>query len=106
MTYSGKDAAFDTCTAKVASIARSSDKEAIAELFELVAAAAVTCDNRTEFVGRIMTMATENQMQMKGIIESSLARLSEYDSAAGGGGGGRRTRARIWSGWECHIHKR
>lgn len=80
----GKDAAFDTCTAKVASIARSSDKEAIAELFELVAAAAVTCDNRTEFVGRIMTMATENQMQMKGIIESSLARLSDYDSAAGG----------------------
>ena len=79
----GKDAAFGTCTSKVASIARSSDREAIAELFELVAAAAVTCDNRTEFVGRIMTMAPENQMQMKGIIESSLARLSDYDAADG-----------------------
>lgn len=79
----GKDAAFGASTSKVPSIARSSDKEAIAELFELVAAAAVTCENRTEFVGRIMTMAPQNQMQMKGIIESSLARLSDYDAADG-----------------------
>jgi protein HOOK3 len=56
----GKDAAFAASTSKVPSIARSSDKEAIAELFELVAAAAVTCENRTEFVGRIMTMAPQN----------------------------------------------
>lgn len=78
-----KDAAFDSSTAKVASIARSSDQEAIAEIFELVAAAAVTCDNRSEFVSRIMTMSPDNQAQMKGIIESSLARLSDYDAAAG-----------------------
>jgi protein HOOK3 len=79
----GKDAEFDVCTAKLASIARSSDKEALAELFELVAAAAVTCDNRSEFVSHIMSMAPENQAQMKGIIESSLSRLSDYDAATG-----------------------
>jgi protein HOOK3 len=80
----GKDAEFATCAATCSTIARNSDKEAIAELFELVAAAAVTCDNRTEFVGRIMTMAPQNQVQMKGIIESSLSRLSDYDSTAAG----------------------
>jgi protein HOOK3 len=80
-----KDADFDSATSKVASIARSSDKEAIAEVFELVAAAAVTCENRTEFVSRIMTMTQESQIQMKGIIEASLSRLSDFDAAAAAG---------------------
>jgi len=79
----GKDADFESCIAKVASIARSSDKEGLAQLFELVAAAAVTCDNRSEFVCHIMNMSPENQVQMKGIIETSLSRLSDYDADTG-----------------------
>jgi len=77
-----KDADFPGCTAKAASIARSSDREALAELFELVAAAAVTCENRGEFVSRIMKMTQESQAHMKEIIESSLSRLSDYDATS------------------------
>lgn len=75
-----KDADFEGCVGSISAIARNSDREAIAALFELVAAAAVTCDNRGEFVGRIMNMSPENQIQMKDIIETSLARLSDYDA--------------------------
>jgi len=77
-----KDADFTGYIAKAALIARSSDRESIAELFELVAAAAVTCDNRGEFVSRIMKMTQESQAHMKEIIESSLKRLSDYDSTS------------------------
>mmetsp|Transcript_12474 Transcript_12474/g.18306 ORF Transcript_12474/g.18306 Transcript_12474/m.18306 type:complete len:598 (-) Transcript_12474:2129-3922(-) len=77
----GKDADFKGCIGKAGSIARSCDKEAIAELFELVAAAAVTCENRGEFVSLIMEMKQESQAHMKEIIESSLLRLSDYDAS-------------------------
>lgn len=76
-----KDADFKGCIGKAGSIARSCDKEAIAELFELVAAAAVTCENRGEFVSLIMEMKQESQAHMKENIESSLSRLSDYDAS-------------------------
>lgn len=65
------------------SIARTGDRDAIANLIELIAAAAVTCENRGEFVGRIMSMTPENQLQMKDILEQSLSRLSDYVDADG-----------------------
>jgi protein HOOK3 len=74
-----KDANFAEITSDLGSIARSADSVAIASLVELVAAAAVTCDLKGEFVGRIMGMSQESQVQMKGIIESSLQRLEEFD---------------------------
>lgn len=74
-----KDANFEEQTSSVGNIARSGDPVAISSLVELVAAAAVTCEQKGEFVGRIMGMTPEGQLQMKGIIESSLARLSDYD---------------------------
>jgi protein HOOK3 len=74
-----KDANFAECTDSLSNIARSADPEAIASLVELVAAAAVTCDRKGEFVGRIMGMTQASQIQMKGIIESSLARLEDFD---------------------------
>lgn len=74
-----KDANFSEITADLGNIARSSDATAIAGLVELVAAAAVTCELKGEFVGRIMGMSQDGQVQMKGIIESSLQRLEEYD---------------------------
>ena len=73
-----KDADFASYSSQLNSIARSGDPAAIADLVELVAAAAVTCENRGEFVGRIMSMTPENQAQMKEILEQSLSRLSEY----------------------------
>lgn len=68
-----------TQTSNVGDIARSSDPAAIAELVELVAAAAVTCDRKSEFVTRILHMTPESQVQMKGIIEASLKRVSDYE---------------------------
>jgi len=66
-------------TSLLGSIAKSGDAEAIASLVELVAAAAVTCPEKGEFVGRIMSMTPESQVQMKSIIEASLSRLDEYE---------------------------
>ena len=74
-----KDANFAECTDSLSNIARSADPEAIASLVELVAAAAVTCEQKGEFVGRIMGMTQGSQIQMKGIIQSSLARLDDFD---------------------------
>jgi len=76
-----KDASesFREISSNIGKIARSGDLDAIEPLVELVAAAAVTCPRKTEFVGRIMSMSSESQIQMKGIIESSLQRLNDYE---------------------------
>lgn len=59
-------------------IARESDPDAIASLVELVAAAAVTCAAKGDYIQRIMQMSPEGQLAMKGVIESSLQRVSDY----------------------------
>lgn len=74
-----KTANFEDMSASISSIARTADKDAIASIVELIAAAAVTCDNRADYVGWIMNMSEESQAQMKGVIESSMAKLSDYD---------------------------
>lgn len=73
-----KDADFDAHNVSI--MARSSDRAALADLFELVAAAAVTCEKKAEVVGRIMRLAPDNQIQMKEIIQASLSRLTDYDA--------------------------
>jgi protein HOOK3 len=75
-----KDADF---AVPINSIARNGDCDAIASLIELIAAAAVTCENRGEFVKRIMSMSPENQLQMKDILQQSLARLRDYEDDHG-----------------------
>jgi len=80
-----KDAAesFREISSNVSKISRTGDTNAIEPLVELVAAAAVTCPQKSEFVGRIMGMSGESQIQMKGIIESSLQRMDDYDDTDG-----------------------
>mmetsp|Transcript_29256 Transcript_29256/g.79142 ORF Transcript_29256/g.79142 Transcript_29256/m.79142 type:complete len:590 (+) Transcript_29256:201-1970(+) len=75
-----KDAAesFQEISSNVGKISRTGDSDAIETLVELVAAVAVTCPQKSEFVGRIMSMSSESQIQMKGIIESSLGLLEDY----------------------------
>ena len=73
-----KDANFAEITSELGTIARSGDPSAIAGLVELVAAAAVTCELKGEFVGRIMGMSPQGQVEMKAIIQSSLGRLEPY----------------------------
>lgn len=76
-----KEATESFSSLNVSDIARQADPEAIATLVELVAAAAVTCPERAEYVGRIMQMSPDSQMQMKGIIEQSMAKLSDYEGS-------------------------
>jgi len=80
-----KDAAesFREISSNVSKISRTGDTNSIEPLVELVAAAAVTCPRKSEFVSRIMSMSSESQIQMKGIIESSLQRMDDYDEADG-----------------------
>lgn len=75
-----KDAAesFQKISSNVGKISRTGDADAIETLVELVAAVAVTCPQKSEVVGRIMSMSSESQIQMKGIIESSLELLEDY----------------------------
>jgi len=75
-----KDApeSFREISSNVSNISRTGDAKSIEPLVELVAAVAVTCPQKSDIIGRIMSMSGESQMQMKGIIESSLQRLEEY----------------------------
>lgn len=72
-----KDAEFSEIN--VNTIARSAHPEHISDLVELVAAAAVTCEEKGEYISRIMNMSPESQLIMKGVLQSSLARLSDFD---------------------------
>lgn len=65
-------------------IAKEGDVSAILNLVELVAAAAVTCPNKSEFVGRLVSLSPEAQAVMKGVLQRSLARLSDLDDDADG----------------------
>lgn len=76
-----KDAAesFQEISSNISKISRTGEACDIEPLVELVAAVAVTCPKKSEFVGRIMGMSSESQIEMKGIIESSLQRLDDYE---------------------------
>mmetsp|Transcript_26120 Transcript_26120/g.62055 ORF Transcript_26120/g.62055 Transcript_26120/m.62055 type:complete len:617 (+) Transcript_26120:323-2173(+) len=73
---------FEKVSASINKIARSGDVESLEPLVELVAAAAVTCPDKGEFVGRIMSLNQESQIEMKSIIESSLQLIEDYDNQA------------------------
>jgi len=75
-----KDApeSFREISSNIGKISRTGDAGAIEPLVELVAAVAVTCPQKSELIGRIMQMSGPSQIQMKGIIESSLQRLEDY----------------------------
>jgi len=74
----GKDADFSTCSSFVPEIAKSSSIDGIISIFELVAAAAVSCDERNYFVEMILSMEEVNQVYMKEIIQRSLERLTDF----------------------------
>ncbi|CAJ1964293.1 unnamed protein product [Cylindrotheca closterium] len=74
-----KEADFETLNSELGNIARSGDEKGIAHLIELVAAASVTCDLKGMFVGRIMRMQPASQLELKGVIERGMKRISVYD---------------------------
>ena len=64
----------------VPAITREANATAIAELVELVAAAAVTCPEKSTYVSRIMNMTPDSQVEMKAVLQASLQRLSDYEA--------------------------
>jgi len=74
-----KDADFGAIQNSLTAIAKESDTEAIANLVELLAAAAVTCADKGTYVQRILAMSPDNQVEMKSILEQSLGKLSDYN---------------------------
>ena len=71
-----KDADFESIP--LTAIAKENDSDGVASLVELVAAASVTCADKGTFVQRILGMSPDNQVEMKNILEQSLAKLTEY----------------------------
>jgi DNA repair exonuclease SbcCD ATPase subunit len=72
----GKTADF--AAVDLSKISRTADVDALSDLVFLVAAAAVTCPQKSEYVSRILNMAADTQNEMKQVLQSSLARLSDY----------------------------
>lgn len=72
---------FDEVSGLISDIAKNQDLEAIASFVELIIAAAVTCEDRSKYIGWIMEMEEDNQLEMKSIIEVSLARLEDFDAS-------------------------
>ena len=72
-----KDADFQSIQQN--KIAKEADPAQVASLIELVAAAAVTCPEKAQHVGRIMQMTADSQVAMKFILQQSLSRLTDYD---------------------------
>lgn len=72
----GKTADF--ASLELAKISRSADVDALSDLVFLVAAAAVTCPQKSEYVSRILNMSADTQNEMKQVLQSSLARLTDY----------------------------
>lgn len=80
-TILAKTTNFDEVSDVIGDIAKNQDLEAIASFVELIIAAAVTCEGRSKYIGWIMEMEEDNQVEMKSIIESSLARLEDFDAS-------------------------
>mmetsp|Transcript_10269 Transcript_10269/g.19247 ORF Transcript_10269/g.19247 Transcript_10269/m.19247 type:complete len:637 (-) Transcript_10269:97-2007(-) len=70
---------FSLYSEVIADIAKQEDVHAIALFVELITAACVTCEDRAKYIGWIMNMSEENQIYMKGIVESSLGRLEDVE---------------------------
>lgn len=72
-----KDADF--ASIPLAAVSKQADAAGIAVLVELVAAAAVTCRDKGTYVQRIMTtLSPQSQVEMKAVLQESLARLSDF----------------------------
>ena len=60
-------------------MAKDADPNGILTLVELVAAAAVTCEDKEIFLTRIMDMEEESARELQGILEDVLGRLTGFD---------------------------
>lgn len=81
-----KGADFDAITEKIPAVAKEADAAGILALVELVAAAAVTCDDKEIFVTRIMNLEEESARELQAILQDVLGRLTNFDEGEGESG--------------------
>ena len=75
-----KDTDFDSIKEQIIpAVAKDADPNGILTLVELVAAAAVTCEDKEIFLTRIMDMEEESARELQGILEDVLGRLTGFD---------------------------
>jgi myosin heavy subunit len=72
----GKDADFGAVD--LSKISRTADEAALTDLVFLVAAAAVTCQQKSAYVSRILAMSADAQVEMKAVLQSAMGRLTDY----------------------------
>jgi len=71
-----KDADFNDIDISV----MAKEAEGVSALVELVAAAAVTCEEKGTYIQRIMTLSEESQVEMKAVLQDALGRVSDFDA--------------------------
>ncbi len=92
-TVLNKTTDFSHLSTTASNIARSDGSpnaevtEDLSAFVEIITAVAVTCEDRGRYISWIMNMEDEAQVIMKGVIESSLARLEEFDDSGDMNGG-------------------
>mmetsp|Transcript_26487 Transcript_26487/g.54592 ORF Transcript_26487/g.54592 Transcript_26487/m.54592 type:complete len:586 (-) Transcript_26487:96-1853(-) len=83
-----KDADFESISLVIPEIAKNSDPEGIMAIFELIAAAAVTCDDKAVFIERMRdTMEHDSMAELQYILQDVLSRITDYDAENAAGDG-------------------
>jgi len=71
-----KDADFNDIDISV----MAKEAEGVSALVELVAAAAVTCEEKGTYIQRIMSLSEDSQVEMKAVLQDALGRVSDFDA--------------------------
>ena len=75
-----KEADFESISAQIPAIAKDSDADGIMAIFELIAAATVTCEDRAVFIERIQDLEHESASELQVILQDVLGRISDFDT--------------------------
>ncbi|KAL3792752.1 hypothetical protein ACHAWO_002357 [Cyclotella atomus] len=79
-----KDDDFESIGEHIESVARDANHEGILAFVELVAAAAVMCEDKEIFVTKIMSLEEESKAEMQEILQDVLHRLNDFNDGEEG----------------------
>lgn len=80
-----KDADFESILSTVNDIAKDSDLDGILAIVELVAVAAISCDDREVFVNRMKEISEENLGEFQMFLKGGMETISSFDEDDNGG---------------------
>eukprot|EP00985_Skeletonema_marinoi_P026731 scaffold20971_cov225-Skeletonema_marinoi.AAC.5 len=81
-----KDADFESILSNVNDTAKDSDPDGILAIVELVAVAAISCEDREVFVNRMREISEENLGEFQMFLKGGMAAISSLDDDDAGGG--------------------